>query len=56
MFFNFIMSLAILCVGMVVQVVECYKEAPDGTTKCPAFEPFAMVGGAIWVSVSQQHA
>jgi hypothetical protein len=49
MFFNWVFSLAILTVGMVVQMIECYKEADDGSTKCPAFEPLAMVGGAIWV-------
>lgn len=50
MWFTFIMSLAILCVGIIVQLVECYTEGDDGSTKCPAFEPVAMLGGVIWAT------
>ena len=33
-----------------LQCVECYTEKDDGSTSCPAFEPLAMLGGAIWAT------
>ena len=50
MFFAWVMSAAILITGMIVQAVECYTEQEDGTTRCPQFEPFAMLGGAVWAT------
>lgn len=49
-FFSWVMSVAILITGMITQCVECYTEKDDGSTACPAFEPFAMLGGAIWAT------
>jgi len=50
MFFSWLMSIAIFCSGIVVQLVECYTEREDGSYHCPQFEPVAMLGGAVWAT------
>lgn len=49
-FFSWIMSIAIFFSGVMVQIVECYTEHDDGSFHCPAFEPIAMLGGAVWAT------
>lgn len=51
LFFNWVMALAIWVAGLTHYIVLCETTHDDtGTATCPPFEPFAALGGAIWVT------
>jgi hypothetical protein len=48
-YFNFFLAAAIFLTGLVYQIGICTLPNGDGSDSvCPQFEPFAMLGGAIW--------